>query len=155
MQRNSYKLSRVKASLKQAYYEKNRAENFMKIWDWNGSVKASQCSIKHSVESLFWLVGEKFDFNNFTAKLNSVIEELLELYKFGLYYQDKLKRIRWIVNVWINIREELIYAYEEDAEFLKNYANEAYHICNYISSLVKSYVNRMKFKSYPGDDGFP
>ncbi|MFQ6076081.1 MAG: hypothetical protein ACE5Z5_08105 [Candidatus Bathyarchaeia archaeon] len=147
MQRVPLNLSRVKACLEQASREKTRAENLMRIWDWNGSVKASQCSIRHSMESLFWLVGEKYDLSNSASKFDVVIEELLEMYKFGLYYRDKLARMRWIVNVWTNIQEESIYAYEQDAKLLKDYANEVYHICSQIVSLVKSYANRMTINS--------
>ncbi|MFQ6095902.1 MAG: hypothetical protein ACE5NN_07135 [Candidatus Bathyarchaeia archaeon] len=155
MQGISSNLSRVKACLKKAGHEKTRAENLMKIWDWNGSVEASQCSIRHSVESLFWLVGEEYDSSGLAAKFDVVIGKLLEMYNFGLYYRDKLLRMRWIVNVWANIREDSIYAYEQDAKVLKDYADEVYGICSHIVSLVKSYADRMAIDSYLGDDGLP
>lgn len=148
-------LSRVKACLEHASCEKIRAENLMKIWDWNGSVKASQHSIEHSVESLFWLAGEEYDVSTLAAKFDIVIEKLLEIYNFGFYYRDKLLRMRWIVNVWTNIQEESIYAYEQDAKVLKEYAHEVYSICSHIVSLVKSYANRMTINLCPGDDGLP
>ncbi len=147
MRKSPFNLSNVKACLENARREKIRAEDLMKIWDWNGSVEASQFSIRHSVESLFWLVGEKSDLSSLAKKFDIIIKKLLEIYNFGFYYREKLLRIRWIIAVWTNVQEVTIYAYKQDAQVLKEYADEVYGICSHIVYLIESYSNNVTINS--------
>ena len=150
MQKRPLNLPKIKLCLEKANFELVKAQKFMRIPDWNSSVKASKLSIKYSAESLVWLVNKEIDNENLAKSIDDVVKELQETYKFGIYNWDKLERMRWIVSVWMNIREEAMHTYEPDAKFVNAHANEAYHISCRIIALVKSYVDTIG-KSYPED----
>lgn len=144
MCRSRINFTEIKVCLEEANRERAKAESLIRIWDWNGSVMAAQRSIRCCMKTLFHLVGETPSSDELTSAFDDTIEKLKKIAGFELYYQEKLLRLRWIASVWVNIREELVYAYGSDAKILKGLADETYEICTHLVSKTIFYLKKDK-----------